>query len=385
MLAVFAVTFFYIIFVWLVFFRFKLLRLTPSWGVVTGFVFLHLVLVPLVGMRFVAPYTEDVRLIRNTVQITPRLPEPTLVEQVLVREGQHVKKGDLLFQLDRRTYQFQVDQARAALEAAKQNVIVLAADITVAQETVARTQAELAFKKIEAARYTQLASQKAAPEANAQRWTAEVAAAEAAVAEAQADVQRAQAAYGAEIDGVNVQVIQAQSELDQALFYLAQTEIRAPEDGMIVNLQVQPGMVAGIVRLGAIASFISDRNPYLLAMYRQENLLFVKPGQEVVMALNLYPGRHYKARVKDVWWASGRGQLLPSGQLPVFQDAAEFPEARLAVQLELDDPALKMEDLPIGAEGAAMIVTNAASPFTWVGQIALRTYTWGRFIYPLPF
>jgi hypothetical protein len=151
---------------------------------------------------------------------------------------------------------------------------------------------------------------------------------------------------------------------------------------MIVNLQVQPGMIAGIVRAGAIASFIADRDPYLLAMYRQENLKYIKPGQDALIALNLRPGGTFKAKVKNIWWASGRGQLLPSGDLPQFADLPKYPEGRLAVQLVLEEtPA----DLPIGAEGAALILTNGKSPFTWVGQVALRTYTWGRYLYPLPF
>jgi len=47
----------------------------------------------------------------------------------------------------------------------------------------------------------------------------------------------------------------------------------------------------------------------------------------------------------------------------------------------MDDPTVR---LPIGAEGAALILTNDG-PFTWLGQIALRTYTWSRWLYPLPF
>jgi len=73
---------------------------------------------------------------------------------------------------------------------------------------------------------------------------------------------------------------------------------------------------------------------------------------------------------------------MPSGQLPTFADGPPEPEARLPVQIVLKDPSIR---LPIGAEGASLILTNEKSPFTWVGQIALRTYTWSRWLYPLPF
>ncbi|WP_157973641.1 HlyD family secretion protein [Tropicimonas sp. IMCC34043] len=382
MLAVVAITVLYLFFIWIIFIKLKWLRLTPVWGVVSAFFLLHLLFVPLIGMRFVAPFSADVRLVRQTIQITPRLPEPTIVEQVLVTEGQHVNKGDPLFLLDSRVYQYQVDEATAALEGAKQNVVVLQEDINVAQETVARSEAELKYKQSQAKRYTDLAAQRAAPEAEAQRWQTDVATAEAQVAESEAQLKRAEAVYASQIDGVNTGVLAAEAQLRQAQFYLDQTTIRAPDDGMIVNLQVQPGMVAGIIRAGAIASFIADRDPYLLAMYRQENIKFMKPGQDALVSLNLRPGDTFKAKVKDIWWASGRGQMLPSGRLPSFVDLPTYPEGRLAVQIVLEDPP---DDLPIGAEGAALVLTDESSPFTWIGQIVMRTHTWGRWVYPMPF
>ena len=46
----------------------------------------------------------------------------------------------------------------------------------------------------------------------------------------------------------------------------------APEDGHIVDLQVQPGMVAGIYRIGGVAAFIVDSDRYLLASYPRKPL-----------------------------------------------------------------------------------------------------------------
>ncbi len=380
MLAVFAVTFLYLLFIWLVFFKLKWLRLTPAWGVVSGFFLLHLVLVPLVGMRFLAPISADLRVVRHTVQIIPRLPEPTLVESVLVKQNTPMKKGEPLFVLDKRPYQYQLDQANAALAAAKQNVEVLQADVAAASAAVAQSKAELVFSREQLRRFTDLAAQRAAPEDEAQRWAARAAADEASVVHAQALQHRAEIAYTSQIDGVNTAVAEAEAEVAQAEYYLAQTEIRAPEDGMIINLQVEEGMVAGIVRAGAIASFIADRDPYLLATYRQEYLKFVREGQPAIVALNIYPGQHFSAKVEEIWWASGQGQFLPSGELPVFPDRPSA-EVRFPVKITLDDPDVR---LPIGAEGAALILTGD-NPFTWLGQIALRTYTWSRWLYPLPF
>ena len=114
---------------WLVFFRFELIRLTPGWGVIFGFFVVHLLLVFVIGLRFVTPNSANATVVQRTIQLVPRLPEPTLVDAVLVEEGATVKKGQPLFQFDRRPYQYKVDQISAQLAAAKQNVKVLQADV----------------------------------------------------------------------------------------------------------------------------------------------------------------------------------------------------------------------------------------------------------------
>ena len=119
---------------WLVFFQFKLIRLTPGWGIIFAFFVVHLMLVFLIGLRFVTPYSVNATVVQRTIQLVPRLPEPTLVDAVLVDEDIPVKKGQPLFQFDRRPYQYKVDQIAAQLAAARQNVNVLKADVDAAAQ-----------------------------------------------------------------------------------------------------------------------------------------------------------------------------------------------------------------------------------------------------------
>src|SRR5208283_2949542 len=80
-------------FAWLVFFKFKWLKFTAAWGVVSAFVLIHVVLAVLIGLRFVTPYSIDAKVIQHTIQLVPRLSEPTLVTAVLVEPNVPVKKG----------------------------------------------------------------------------------------------------------------------------------------------------------------------------------------------------------------------------------------------------------------------------------------------------
>src|SRR5713101_7790624 len=107
--------------VWLIFFKLKLLKLSISWGIVCSLFGIHILLIFLIGLRFSTPYSTDARVIQHTIQLIPRLPDPTLVTAVLVEPDAPVKKGQPLFQFDRRPYEYKVNGVKAQLAAAEQH------------------------------------------------------------------------------------------------------------------------------------------------------------------------------------------------------------------------------------------------------------------------
>lgn len=382
MLAALLITAIFIVVFWLVFFHFKLIRLTIAWAVVASLFLVHLLLVFLIGIRFVAPYSEDAKVIQYTIQLVPRLSEPTLVTAVLVQPNASVKKGQPLIQFDRRPYEDRVRQLEAQLVEAKQNVPVLKANMEAAKQNVIKAQSELEYAKYEKQLYGALARQGAGPEEDFQKWSAQIKADEAGLKEAQAEVEESRLKYTSEIGGVNTTVAEVQAELNLARFYLNNTTLVAPEDGHIINLQVRPGMVAGDIRFGAIASFICDNDRYLLATYYQENLKYVKVGQPVEVAMNLFPGQIFKGRVKAIWRGSGEGQMLPSGTLPNFQaPPPTVPRGRYAVGINLEEDDISR--FTIGAQGAAAVYTSGGG-FAYLRHIVIRLYSWLNWLYPLP-
>ncbi|MCB2170549.1 MAG: biotin/lipoyl-binding protein [Deltaproteobacteria bacterium] len=368
---------------WLVFFKFKWIQFTYGWGFFLSFFVAHLALVFLIGLRFVAPYTTDARVVQHTIQLVPRLPEPTLVTAVLVAPNVPIKKGQPLFQFDRRPYEYKVRQLEAALAAAQQNVLVLKAEQDAAAASVVKAKAELRYAEAEFQRQELLVPQRASSVEDLQKAEARRQASQAAVAAAQAAYNRARIKYDSQIDGENPTVAEINAELAQARYYLDNTTMTAPEDGTIINIQVRPGMVAGIVRFGAIASFIVDADRYLLGSFFQEHLKYVKDGQPVEVAMDLYPGQIFKASVDSIWWASGEGQLLPSGSLPAFEPTPkDAPQGQFAVKIRFD--AEHEKRFPIGAQGAATIYTGGGG-FAMMRRIVIRTYSWMNWLYPMPF
>ncbi|EXI74747.1 MAG TPA: efflux RND transporter periplasmic adaptor subunit [Candidatus Accumulibacter phosphatis] len=371
----------YCFMMWLIFFKLRLAKFGIPQAVIGVFVGMHLLIIFLIGLRFMTPLATEAKVIQHTIQLTPRLPQPTLLMAVLVEPNVPVKKGQPLFQFDRRMYEFQVKQLEAQLAKAKQSVLVMKTDIEVATQKVIKLKSHLEFARYQQRLSANLAKQGAGPEEDAQKWAAQVAADGAAIKEAQAEEQRAVLNYTSEINGVNTTVAAVQAELDQARLYLDNTLMVAPEDGYIMNLQARPGMVAGDYRIGAIATFVCDADRYLLANFFQENLKYVKAGQDVEAAIDLYPGQIFKGKVLAVWQGSGAGQMLPSGVLPNFQYVpTESPQGQFAVAIKLDHP--DQTTFPIGTQGRAAIYANPESWFVPLRRIMLRAYSWFNWIYP---
>ncbi|MEZ5463183.1 HlyD family secretion protein [Dokdonella sp.] len=381
MLFGFVLLFVYTLAVWLVFFKFKWMKFSIVWGIVSVSVGLHLLIIFLIGLRFSTPYATHAVMIQPTIQLTPRLSEPSLVTAVLVEPNVPVKKGQPLFEFDKRPYQYKVDQLEAALANAKQNVRVMQADIDVSVQKVAKLKAELSYSKYQSQLSAGLAKDGAGPVEDARKWAAQVTANEAGIKEAEAEEERARLNYESQIDGVNTSVAQVEAELAEARYYLENTTMLAPEDGHVINLQVRPGMVAGDIRFGAIASFVCDADRYLLAHYFQENLKYVKPGQQAEVAIDLYPGQIFTGKVQAIWPGSGAGQMLPSGRLPTFHYIpTELPQGQFAVAIKMDGADQSM--FPIGTQGRAAIYTNPNSGFVVLRRVGIRAYSWFNWLYP---
>lgn len=375
----------FVFFVWLVFFKFKWLKWSIPWAIVALFVLVHALFIFYIGLRFVTPCSMQATVIQHTIQLTPRLSEPTLVTAVLVEPNVPVKKGQPLFQFDRRVYQDNVRQLEAQLAAAQQNVKVLQADVKLTADKEAKAKADLNYFNYMLGIAEDLGKKAVYTTQQVQQALEQAKMAQADYDESVSAALRAKVQSESQIDGVNTAVATVQAQLDTARFYLENTTMVAPEDGYITNLQVRPGMVAGDYRIGAIATFVCDDDRYLLASYFQENLKYVKDGQPVEVALNSYPGQIFKATVKSIWKVNGDGQLLPSGTLPKFEPRPKTtPQNLYAVKILFDDP--DQSKFTIGAEGEAAIYTKGMHG-SWAAlrRIGIRTYSWFNFVYPLPF
>ena len=424
-------TLIYVGLIWLLFFKLKLIE--PNTRSYIGAAVVGVVVIGaiLLAMNVYQPYSTSAVVSQYVVQIAPQVSGE--VTTVPVSANQPIAKGDVLFTIDPAPFQATVDGSRAALvqseqsakmlddnlDSAKANVVKAnaglvnshqkvtslyanldAANAAVEQATAQRDLAKSEYDRVVAAkqqdpgavsdavsdakRLSLSALEDSLAQAVSRRVQAQavveavlngentvVVQAGAQLADARAAESKAQLELDSVIDGENTTVAQMRAQLRQAEINLSYTTVTAPADGFVTNLQLREGYVA---RAGQpVMSFVDTSERYLVAALSQNVVRHVEVGNDVEVALELYPGRILNGTVDSIIWASGEGQGDPSGSLPDV-DTLRGGTA-LAVRVSFPDLPQTLE-LPVGAGGRAAIYTSKGKPFRIIRKVILRMYTW---------
>jgi multidrug resistance efflux pump len=168
-----------------------------------------------------------------------------------------------------------------------------------------------------------------------------------------------------EVARTKAEIAAAEAQLGDAQWELDQTTTYAPADGTIVNLQLRVGQVAAALPMAPVMTFI-ENGQWVIALYRQNEVREVQPGQEAEIALQMYPGRIIKCKVDSVVWATAGGQVPVSGNLP---NIGPMPAGQLAVRLYPDDKDLF---IAAGAQGFGAIYTDYAVMIHILRKVFMR-------------
>jgi membrane fusion protein (multidrug efflux system) len=415
----------------LVLFKFKLVKPRPfpiAWTIVAGVLMIGGVVV---AWMLFAPLSPKVVASQYVVQLVPYVKGQ--VRKVHAQPNQPMKKGALLLEIDPTPYQNTLDQSQAQLQAAKETVNQARAGLEAAQANVAKandgiTQAQAGLDEAKAAvvnAQSALAKAKASDDlAKTQEQIAlnlqkadsgaisvlkvteavqNRVAADAAVGQADAGVNQAkageqqavaalagsksgqqqaeasarQAAFSFKVAQSNVPAVEAQ--VADAQFNLSQCKMYAPSDGFVVNWQVQEGTMLVPMPLAAAGTFISTAETAIAAAFPQNYLVNVKPGDEVELVLDPYPGRLFKGKVDNVIQATGEGQYKTGGDIPYAAKVGSFGVLAVKISLTGEDAST---EVPLGAGGTVAIYTDRGKPVHIISKVAIRMRKWLLYVIP---
>jgi multidrug resistance efflux pump len=353
-------------------FRLPLNKWTVPTAVLGGIILIALILLV---MNYNHPYTRQARLYFYTTPIVPVVRGEVI--EVPVTPNVPLKKGDVLFRIDPRPYQYILEQKRAALAEAEQSVPQLKAALDAALANVdvavsSRDRSAQALERFEAA------GGQAVAEIEVENRRSLYLGAESMLASARATAEQARFAYESQIDGVNTTVARLQAELRNAEYDLNETVVTAPTDGYVTQLFLRPGMIAVPLPLRPVMVFIHSDDNIFAAAFQQNALQRVRAGDEAEIAFDAIPGRVFKGKVKGVMDAVVQGQLQPTGTL-IDPETRQDPGRALA-QVEIADD-LSEYQLPAGSSAQVAVYTEHWHHFAIIRRILLRMKSWMNYVF----
>lgn len=228
-------------------------------------------------------------------------PVSTTVKRLLVKEGDHVRKGQLLLQLDDADIRSQAARAQAQVKTAQADESNLKAEGT--QEEVLTLHAQLI--KARDARDTAQSSLTAMRrlQKDGAASAGEVRQAEDALRSAQADltlIEQKQKDRYSKPDAARIEALaaDAQAAYDAAEDALRKSSVRAPFDGIVYSLPVKPG---AFVQAGDLLLQEADLSRVLVRAFVDEpDIGRLQPGQRVEITWDAIPGRTWIGALSTV-------------------------------------------------------------------------------------
>lgn len=260
--------------------------------------------------------TDDAYVEQAKIVVSPKV--RGMVLEVVARENQPVKAGDLLVKLDPEEYDLQIAQAKGDLMAAK-------AAGQAARAGLARLAAEERLSNAQVKGAQALAGAKGASDP-ALRQAFETARGQALIAarttgEIQASLAEAKAAE-----------FRAQTELDAANLAKSHTAVTAPGDGVVADVQatagamVQPGVT--------LMTLVSAGQPTITANFKETQIGRMRQGQAARIRIDALPGLTFTGHVDSLAPGSGSQFAL----IPFEPGSGNFTKVvqRVPVRIVLD-------------------------------------------------
>lgn len=311
------------------------------------------------------PLTPQAMATRTVTRITPQVSGK--IAEVAVHNNQAVKQGDLLFALDVEPFRLAVEQAQLALDQAMQDNRQLDASLEAAKADVSANQTDLDQKARDARRLDTLFAQKLVSTQQRDQANSAWLTARANLMASQARLEQIKVSRG--LAGAdNLRLRQARNKLAQAELNLAYSQIMAPQDGIVTNMQLKHGSFAAAG--SPLLALVSDKVD-LIADFREKSLRNVGPNAQALVAFDGEPGQIFQARVSSLDAGVSAGQFDANGLLanPIESDRWVRDAQRLRLHLTLDKMPL---GLPTGARATVQLLPdNGLAALFARGQIRL--------------
>jgi multidrug resistance efflux pump len=331
------------------------------------------------------PWTRNGQVRAEVIQVTPRVSGP--IVKLPIKDNQFVKAGDLLFEIDPRTFKASLEQAQAKydktgddyltrekqIEAAEAQVKAAQAAVRQAETKIKQQESQIVKDKAEYERQQEMmpkkaTSQKAVDRAKAnyevsleqrQEAIAGFHKAQATLSQTEAALAEAKANLGAPGDA-NASIREARANVRQAELNLEFTQVTAPVDGYVTNLNLRLGSQA-VTNQPALA--LVDVNSYWIdGFFRETFIGQMQKDDRAIITLMTYPDTPLEGHVDSLGWGIAQQdgstgfELLPNVS-PTFEWIRLAQ--RVPVRIHLDKVPEEVK-LRVGTTASVLVKSGSA-------------------------
>ncbi|MGA2743100.1 MAG: efflux RND transporter periplasmic adaptor subunit [Candidatus Sulfotelmatobacter sp.] len=277
------------------------------------------------------------------------------ITHLYVKEGDHVKQGQLLAQLENVQSAADVTANQASVQAAETDALAADAALKTSQADLVRAQADYDRNKLDWDRAQNLFKDGLIAKSDFDSRRNAWATADSGLAQAQARVAQAKAQQ----DSAAKHTAQARANLTRVNDVLQKTTYSAPYDGIVTNLPVREGesVVVGIQNaLGSILMSVADMSIITAEVKVDEtDIVNVHLGQSAEVTIDAIPKKIFHGKVSEI----GDNAIVRSSGVSTSQSATASEEAKdFKVVVTLTDPPT---DLRPGLSTTAKITTATRS------------------------
>ncbi len=188
---------------------------------------------------------------------------------------------------------------------------------------------------------------------------------------AQARKNSLETRIAAQVDDVDIGIVEAVEKLAKARWALEQTTVRAPANGEITALSLRVG--DRVSPAGGAMSFASASDRAFVASLPQSSRNNVSIGDEIRIALRTMPGQEISVPISAIPFGSAEGEFAPRTGLPSIRELSGG--ARYLVTMEIPDD-LPASSLQLGTSGTGLVITEEAGAIAalanvlfWIGKM----------------
>jgi membrane fusion protein (multidrug efflux system) len=331
----------------------RLRRVAMIWGV--SAVAAIALVVWLTGGRYVG--TDDSYVHAAKLMVSTDV--SGLVQDVDVREGQNVKKGQVLFRLDPKPFQIALNNAKAALAQTGQDVESTRATYKSILGQISSQQAQVSLAQTTYNRYLSLAKSNAIAPTQVDQARATLQSAQATLV----SLRQSAAVQLAKLNGnpatpaeQTPDYLKAKANVDEMQRQLDHSVVRAPFDGVVSEVDsLQPGTLV----VSAMSAFtttsavgiVSTSDMWVDASMKETDLTYVRNGNPVKVTIDTYPGCTWNGQVQSI--SAGSDSVFSA--LPAENTSGNWVKVvqRIPVKVKLADS--NCADRPLSAGMSAIV------------------------------